>query len=620
MRFPAGCAGPYFCLKKARFKEYGKIRGMPETVRSFATTTTVPTAVLADCPTCMQTRALQGQVKYWQRCFTTAKQREETLRHAHKTLLRRMAEAEDASAASPDQSRELEVIRRNYKALKTSVRDEDNATIKALRAEVEDLKGQVRLLRHKRFGRKSEKSKGADKTGKEKPKSAKKKRGQRPGSTGHGRQEYEHLPEVVEVKDLSEAEKRCPCCGLDRIVMLSSEDSQQVEIEIKAHRRVIKRRKYRKACRCPGVPAVVTAPTTDKLIPKGSYGTSIWCQALLDKYYFQRPTHKFIQAMAAHGVRLPHGTLIGGFKQLSPLFDPVLTGIVEESRKEKNWHADETGWRVFEEIEGKKSQKWWLWVFRGKRTVVFKLDPTRSSAVPKGHFGVEATGIINADRFSAYKSLKKDGRFVIAYCWAHVRRDFVDLLQWPGLKSWAMNWIDRIGRLYALNDVRLHALESGDVAAFEKAQHDLRYGLYQFAAYFTLQLMCEAFDPRQLKVLSSLEAHWDGLLLFLDHSEISMDNNAGEREIRGLVVGRKNYYGAVAVWSGELCAKLYSILRTMVLWRINPQSWLSGYLSACAAAGGRAPPDATAWLPWNMTETRRHELGCLHTGPPLRRS
>lgn len=172
-----------------------------------------------------------------------------------------------------------------------------------------------------------------------------------------------------------------------------------------------------------------------------------------------------------------------------------------------------------------------------------------------------------------------------------------------------MNWIDRISRLYALNNATREALKTGDPAQTEKAQAALRYGLYQFAAYFTLQLMCEAFDPRQLKALASLEAHWDGLTIFLDHPEIDMDNNRAEREIRGLVVGRKCYYGAGAVWSGELCAKLYSILRTMKLWKINPQSWLSAYLDACAAAGGRVPPDAAAWLPWNMTEASRLELG-----------
>ncbi len=380
-----------------------------------------------DCPTCAQTRALVGQVKFWSGSFNHAKQQLRGLRKEKTALLRRVADFEFDRVSDVDHTIEIEALKRENKVLKATIRAEDNVTVKALRVEVEDLKGQVRLLRHKRFGKTSEKGKGSDKTGKEKPKREKKKRGQRPGSKGHGRVDRGHLPEVLEVKDLSEDEKRCPCCGLEKVVMLSTEDSQQVEIEVKAYRRVIKRRKYKKACTCPGVPAVVTAPLPDKLIPKGSYGTSIWCQALLDKYYFQRPTHKFIQVMAAHGVRLPHGTLVGGFKALAPLFDPVFDGIVEESRREKHWHADETGWRVFEEVEGKKSQRWWLWVFRGKRTVVFKLDPSRSSAVPKGHFGESASGVISADRFSSYKPLMTDGRFVIAYCWAHVRRDFITI-------------------------------------------------------------------------------------------------------------------------------------------------------------------------------------------------
>lgn len=94
-------------------------------------------------------------------------------------------------------------------------------------------------------------------------------------------------------------------------------------------------------------------------------------------------------------------------------------------------------------------------------------------------------------------------------------------------------------------------------------------------------------------MLTSLLGHWTGLTRFLDDARIPLDNNASERQLRGPVVGRKNYYGSGAVWSGQLAAM------------VNPRDWLAGYLQACAKAGGRPPPDWEAWLPHNYAAHQR---------------
>ena len=81
-----------------------------------------------------------------------------------------------------------------------------------------------------------------------------------------------------------------------------------------------------------------------------------------------------------------------------------------------------------------------------------------------------------------------------------------------------------------------------------------------------------------------------------------MDNNRTERTQRGPVVGRKNYYGSGALWSGKLAAMLFSVFSTLKLHGINPRQWLTRYLDACAAAGGKAPENVADFLPWNMSE------------------
>ena len=84
-----------------------------------------------------------------------------------------------------------------------------------------------------------------------------------------------------------------------------------------------------------------------------------------------------------------------------------------------------------------------------------------------------------------------------------------------------------------------------------------------------------------------------------------MDNNTAERSERGPVVGRKNYYGSGAVWSGRLAAMLFSLFQTLALWGLNPRLWLTAYLTACAESGGRAASDLEALLPWNLSEEQR---------------
>ena len=87
-----------------------------------------------------------------------------------------------------------------------------------------------------------------------------------------------------------------------------------------------------------------------------------------------------------------------------------------------------------------------------------------------------------------------------------------------------------------------------------------------------------------------------------------MDNNRSERQVRGPALGRKNYYGSGAEWSGRLAVKLFSIFATLDLWKLNPRRWLTWFLEACAAAGGRAPSDISQFLPWNLTEEQRAAL------------
>jgi transposase len=474
-----------------------------------------------------------------------------------------------------------------------------------LRQEIEELKAKLRLRERQLFGRKSERNtKGKPESGRPIDKGQKRKRGQQAGTEGHGRR----LHEGLEAKDvdctLEVDEQRCPHCGLPFVELEGTEDSEEVVVEVKAHRRVIRRHRYRPTCKCPGNQGIITAPGPAKLIPKGSLHLSTWVTLLLDKYLYQRPTYRFLSELRQTlNVDIAQGTVIGGLKRLSPLFEPLYEKLIEQNVSEWLWHADETRWLVFEEVEGKQGYKWYLWVFRSERTVVYVLDPTRSAAVPDKHFGEDAAGVIVVDRYSAYKAmvLVKKGQLLLAFCWAHVRRDFLSVAKdWPELhEAWGVSWVEKIANLYHLNKQRLSVLHEPE--AFAQADAQLREAVCQMAQERRLELGDPTLHQARRKALDSMEEHWSGLTLFVEEPAIPMDNNEAERCGRNPILGRKGYHGSVTQWSGRLAVMLFSLFQTLLLWNINPRLWLTDYLSCCAENGCRPPDNAEAFLPWNLS-------------------
>lgn len=477
---------------------------------------------------------------------------------------------------------------------------------KELKQRNEELEAKLRERERQLFGRKSEKcGKGGEGSGGADKQSNGRRRGQQPGAEGHGRQLHEELEVVEEVCDLEENEKCCPRCGLPYEEFPVTEDSEEVEVEVRAYRRRHRRKQYRPTCSCPDQPGIVMAPAPAKLICKGGYAISFWVHLLLDKFLLQRPTYRLrIDLRLSMGVDVSQGTITDGLKRLMPLFEPLYEGIVAKSLSEEHWHADETRWKVFEKLEGKQGNRWYLWLFHSQSTVVYILDPSRSSVVPLEYFGEGAEGILSVDRYSAYKALLKWTKLLLQFCWAHVRRDFLAVAKdWPKQEQWALGWLEKIRDLYLLNEKRVALLlEPG---AFAEADGKLREAIEYMERQRVEELADEALHPARRKVLESLERHWPGLLVFVEHPQVPMDNNKAERDIRGPAVGRKNYYGSGALWSGRLAAMLFSLFQTLLLFGINPRAWLTDYLRRCAENGGRAPEEAARYLPWNMTDADR---------------
>lgn len=534
---------------------------------------------------------LRMQAHYWRAQHARISKREALLKAKIKeldeTLLRRDAK---------------------IKELDETLRHRD-ATVKQLEQQIEALKAKLVWLKKQVFGRKTEQmeSEPSDKRSHishfcKDPSQKKRNRGQQRGTKGHGRKLRTNLPYEIEPHTLPEGKCQCPKCGKLFLIIPGTEDSEEIEWDVVLRRRIHKRTRYISTCDCEAVPGIITAPIPGKLIPKGMFATSFWMRLIMEKFLFQRPLYRICKVLAMEGLDVSQGTLTGGLQRLGELLQPVYTRILERNRAAKHWKWDETHWMVFAEIEDKEGNRWWLWVAITEDTVVYILDPTRSARVPKEHLGKNPKGIINADRYSVYKTLGK--HILVAFSWNHVRRDFIRIHDgYKRLHDWAESWVERINGIFHQNNIRLSVLLKPRL--FQKEDKILRKAISSMARRFKLELANPNLHEAARKALESLRNHWKGCILFVDRPEIPMGNNESERMLRNPVVGRKNYYGSGSVWSGILTSHLFTIFQTLLKNNIDPQKWLLAYFNACAQNNGHPPRNIDSFLPWNLSKEQK---------------
>lgn len=489
--------------------------------------------------------------------------------------------------------------------------------IAELEKELEAAQATIRDLKQRLYGKKSEKSSGQDKAGKPEQSDPKKKRGQQQGSKGHGRTPRPNLPVTEEVHDLAEDNKCCPSCGEAFLPFPGHEEADIIEIEVRPHIRRFKRPRHQKSCQCPQTPAIITAPPAPRLIPKSPIGVSVWTEVLLGKFHHAQPLNRICADFKHHGLPLAQGTLTDGLQRIAPLFEPLMEAFYLQQMSETLFHSDETGWKVFEQLEGKTGHRWWLWAIRSATVVIFRVSPTRGAETPIIHFAAkgELEVVLVCDRYAAYKCLANSMETIIlAFCWAHVRRDFLDAARsYPELEARMFAWVEDIRELYHINELRVlfwdNELPLNEQSKVFLARHKaLSDKLSQMEERRTADLADKELHHAERKALESLKNHWQGLTHFVERPEIPMDNNAAERVVRNPAMGRKNYYGSGSIWSAELAAMMFSVFQTLQLWKINPHHWLYAFLQACAENGGNSPSNLDSFLPWAMSAERKEDF------------
>jgi transposase len=453
----------------------------------------------------------------------------------------------------------------------------------------------------------------------------KKKPGGQYGHKGSGRKIPDNLKTVEEIIDVSDEKKTCPHCGkIAGEISGLEQESWEISCEKIYYLKKIIRKVFKPICNCEGTNKLIIAPPPPKIIPKGKYSIDFWVNCLINKYYLHLPINRQLLEMQMHGLFINAGSIFSGLKYLFnnyliPLYDEMTIQL----RNASHWHADESRWYVYLDIENKKNFMWFMWAFKSKDIVLFALDPSRAAKVPgKYLFDIDIEEmkkndsllenltpdkIVNADRFSAYKTLQKLKLILIAYCWAHVRRDFEKvLIKYPKneeLCQWANEWIKKIANIYHINNERIkYPIDSID---YKNQNEKLVSALDQM--HIDLNEDCNS--QIQADIINSFNNHWSGLTIFVDKPEIPMDNNDIETKFKSVCLGRNNYSGCHSEWGGNLAAYVFSINHTCLINNICPKKYLYYYFSECAKLGKAPSKDKISdFLPHNLSPELKIKL------------
>ena len=410
---------------------------------------------------------------------------------------------------------------------------------------------------------------------------AKKKRGGQKGHQATTRNIPKDLKQEEIILDFDES----PCCDICqkpyKPYTTFDKISHQVQVTLSAVHEIITRCSYKKDCTCPGSPKIKTAPQRNSLIKKSILTTASWVNLIIMKYFLAVPIYRYAQVLKSMGYKLSPGTVENGFKKIGLLLEPIYHALIVELRKDPLWNADETRWKVFEAKENKKGFLWWLWVFASKKVVIYVIDPTRSaSVIDKINGGLFR--IFAADRFSSYEAIKKKGDVLIAYCWVHLRRDFINLRSQkifkdnPDIGKWVDDWLMQIKLVFKLNSQRLKTTSSEEFA-------ELTAQLCSVVDKLRLQKEDDLNYKFQKDILKSFKKRFSGYTLFINRPEVPLHNNRAEQLLKLPISGRNNYLGNVSSKSVNHTQIFLSIISTAKINGVAPQTWVLDYLGACAS-------------------------------------
>ena len=425
----------------------------------------------------------------------------------------------------------------------------------------------------------------------------------------------EHLPRE---RVVIAAPDHCPCCGSDKLCKLGEDVTETLEV-IPRRWKVIQTVREKFSCR--SCEKITQPPAPFHVTPRGMFGPSLLAMVLFEKFGAHQPLNRQRDRYAREGVDLSLSTLADQVGACVAALKPLTLLIRAHVLAAERLHADDTTVPVLARTRT-VTGRLWTYVrddrpFGGPAppAAIFHYSRDRCSEHPLAHLDGYA-GIIQADAYAGYNALLKAGAgrepLPRALCWSHARRPFFQLADIATLTKRAK------GKPIVISPLAREAVEKIDaIFAIERSING-RHADERFAVRQELSRpLVTALEVWMRDTRALLSRHdpvagaidymlkvWPDFARFLDDGRICLTNNAAERALRGIALGRKSWLFAGSDRGGERAADLYSLIVTAKLNDVDPQAWLADVLARIASIPQSRIHEL---LPWEWRE-RQHAM------------
>jgi len=357
----------------------------------------------------------------------------------------------------------------------------------------------------------------------------------------------------------------------------------------------------RMACAC--CETIQQAPLPSRPIVRGRPGPGLLAHIVVSKYADHLPLYRQSQIFEREGINLSRSTLADWVGQSTSLLEPLADAIRKHVLNGQAIFADDTPVNMLAPGSGKtKTARLWAyvrderpWSGDGQPASWYQFTPDRKGERPNKHLS-QYEGFMHADGYAGFNDLYRTGRITEVACMAHIRRKFVDVHKSQG-SAIAEEAIKRIAKLYGIEkevrgqppDQRWKARQSQSKPLFDDLEVWLHAQLTRISGKSPLAMAIRYALTRMKK-----------LQPWLDHGFLELDNNAAERSMRPIALGRKNYLFMGSERGGKLAAIAYTLIETAKLNNVDPQAWLTDVLTRIADHKINRIDEL---LPWHYAQT-----------------
>lgn len=406
----------------------------------------------------------------------------------------------------------------------------------------------------------------------------------------------------------------CACCGSTRLAKLGEDVTETLEVAPRQWKVVqIVREKFT----CRACETISQAPAPFHVLPRGFAGPSLLAMILFEKYGQHQPLNRQSERYAREGVELSLSTLadqVGGCAVLlRPLYDLIRAHVFAGERV----HSDDTPVPVL--AKGKTATgRAWVYVrddrpFGGRNppAAVFYYSRDRTGEHPERHLQSYG-GILQADAYAGFNRLydgaRKPSPLLEAACWSHSRRKFFVLADVTArargkpsvIAPLALEAVKRIDAIFAI-EREINGRPAEERLAVRRARTAPLVS--DLEAWMRNERGKLSRHSEVAKAMDYMLKRWAAFTRFLADGRICLTNNAAERELRGIALGRKAWLFAGSDRGGERAAVMYTLIHTARLNNVDPQAWLADVL---ARINDHAITDLAALLPWRWARESEH--------------